>query len=342
LRRGLGTIAVIGPLADDRRAVLGSWTGDGRPEDAVSLLAGIQAAAGATTRVVHAKGCELEGGDDTGLASAVDAARGADAVVLVVGESADMTGEAASRSSLDLPGRQLDLVRAVQAAGRPTVVVLINGRPLTLGWLAENVPAILEAWQGGTEAGHAVADVLFGDVNPGGKLPVTFPRAVGQIPIYYAHKRTGRPPSTDKWTSKYLDLPVTPQFPFGHGLSYTTFDLSGLRLSAERLAAGETVGVEVTVRNTGTRAGDEVVQVYVTDAAASVTRPVKQLRAFQRVSLLPGESRTLSFRLGPQDLGLLDSRLRWVVEPGEFQVTAGTSSEGGLTAKLEVQARAGR
>ena len=231
LRKDLKTIAVVGPLADDRQAVLGAWPGDGRKEDAVSVLAGIRAAVGSTTRVLHVKGCDVEGGGAEGIGAAVDAARDADAVVLVVGEAAEMSGEASSRSVLDLPGRQMELVRAVHGAGSPTVVVLINGRPLTIGWIADNVPAILEAWQAGTEAGHATADVLFGDVNPGGKLPITFPRTVGQVPIYYAHKNTGRPPGAEKWTSKYLDLPVTPQFPFGHGLSYTTFELSGLKLA---------------------------------------------------------------------------------------------------------------
>jgi beta-glucosidase len=338
LRKDLKTIAVVGPLADDRQAVLGSWSGDGRKEDAVTVLAGIRAAVSPATRVVHVKGCEVDGGGADGIGPAVEAARAADAVVLVVGESAEMSGEAASRSVLDLPGRQMDLVRAVHAAGRPTVVVLVNGRPLTIGWIAENVPAVLETWQGGTEAGHATADVLFGDVNPGAKLPVTFPRSVGQVPIYYAHKATGRPPSAEKWTSKYLDLPVTPQFPFGHGLSYTTFELSALKLGAERVGAGDAVKVEVTVKNTGTRAGDEVVQVYVTDVAASVTRPVKQLRGFERVRLEPGASKLVSFTLGPADLGLLDARMSWVVEPGEFRVTVGNSSEGGLTARFEVAA----
>jgi beta-glucosidase len=336
LRKDLKTIVVVGPLADDSQAVLGSWSGDGRKEDAVSVLAGIRAVVGSSTRVLHERGCDVEGGGAEGIAAALDAARGADAVVLVVGETADMSGEAASRSVLDLPGRQMELVRAVQGAGKPTVVVLVNGRPLTVGWMADHVPAILEAWQGGTEAGHATADVLFGDVNPGGKLPITFPRSVGQIPIYYARKNTGRPPGAEKWTSKYLDVPVTPQFPFGHGLSYTTFALSGLKLGAQRIAAGGTVSVQVTVTNTGARAGDEVVQIYVTDVAASVTRPVKQLRAFERVHLSPGQSRTLSFTLGPADLGLLDARMKWVVEPGEFVVTASNSSEGGLTARFQV------
>jgi beta-glucosidase len=337
LRKDLDTIAVVGPLADDRKAVIGSWSGDGKSEDAVSVLAGIQSAVGPTTRVLHAKGCAIEGGGDEGFAAAVEAAKEADAVVLVVGESADMGGEASSRSVLDLPGRQLDLVRAVHAVGKPSVVLLLVERPLTIPWIAENVPAILVAWHGGTEAGPGAADVLFGDVPPGGKLPITFPRSVGQVPLYYAHKRTGRPPAEDKWNSKYLDVPVTPQFPFGHGLGYTTFELSGLSLGQTSIAAGGSVPVSVTVRNTGSRAGDEVVQVYVTDVAASVTRPVKQLRAFERVGLAPGESRTLSFTLGPQDLGLYDAGFRWVVEPGEFTITAATSSEGGLSASLTVR-----
>jgi beta-glucosidase len=336
LRKDLRSIAVIGPLADDAQAVLGSWPGDGRKEDAVTVLAGIRAALTPATRVLHARGCDAEGGGAEGIAAAVEAAAAAEAVVLVVGETAEMSGEAASRSVLDLPGRQMDLVRAVHGAGKPTVVVLINGRPLTVGWIADNVPAVLEAWQGGTEAGHAVADVLFGDVNPGGKLPITFPRSVGQIPTYYAHRNTGRPPGPEKWNSKYLDLPLTPQFPFGFGLSYTTFELSALKLGAARIGADSTVTAQVTLKNTGARAGDEVVQLYVTDVAASVTRPVKQLRAFERVRLAPGDAKTLSFTLGPADLGLLDTHMKWVVEPGEFRITVGTSSEGGLSARLDV------
>jgi beta-glucosidase len=337
LAKDLARVAVVGPLADDAKALNGTWVGDGRPEDTVTILAGIRKAVG-EARVVYAKGCEVEGGTDADIAAAVEAARGADAVVLVVGESAELSGEASSRSVLDLPGRQMELVRAVHAAGQPTVVVLASGRPLTIPWIAENVPAVVMAWHGGTEAGNAAADVLFGDVNPGGKLPVTFPRSVGQVPLYYAHKNTGRPPDPNqKYTSKYLDVPWTPQFPFGHGLSYTTFALSDLKLGAETIAAAGRQTVEVTVKNTGARAGDEVVQVYVTDLAASVTRPVKQLRAFERVTLEPGASRTLAFTLGPPDLGLYDARMRWVVEPGRFQVTAGTSSEGGLTASFAVR-----
>jgi beta-glucosidase len=337
LSKDLAKVAVVGPLADDAKALNGTWVADGRPEDTVTILAGIRKTIG-DARVAYAKGCDVEGGTDADIAAAVEAAQGAAAVVLVVGESAELSGEASSRSVLDLPGRQMELVRAVHAAGKPTVVVLASGRPLTVPWIAENVPAVVMAWHGGTEAGTAAADVLFGDVNPGGKLPVTFPRSVGQVPLYYAHKNTGRPPDPNqKYTSKYLDVPWTPQFPFGHGLSYTTFALSDLKLGAETIAAAGTQKVAVTVTNTGTRAGDEVVQLYVSDLAASVTRPVKQLRAFERVALEPGASKTLAFTLGPQDLGLYDAGMRWVVEPGRFQVTAGTSSEGGLTASFAVR-----
>jgi beta-glucosidase len=338
LRSNLATIAVIGPLADDPAAPLGSWSGDGRKADTVTVLAGIQARLGRSTRVLHAKGCDVEGGSQEGFAEAVARAKESDAVVLVIGESAEMSGEAASRTSLDLPGHQLALAQAIHKVGKPVAVVLINGRPLTIQWLAENVPAILETWQGGTQAGHAVADVLFGDVNPGGKLPITFPRAVGQIPIYYGHKNTGRPAGDAKWTSKYLDAPPTPLYPFGHGLSYTTFSLANLRLSAHTIGPADSLEVALDVKNTGSREGDEVVQLYVSDLAASITRPVKQLRAFARLSLGAGESRVVRFRLGPADFGLLDAGFRWVVEPGEFRITAGTGSAGGLEAGFRVVA----
>ena len=218
LSKNARSIAVIGPLADPS-APLGSWSGDGRKEDVVTLLAGVRAAVSPATRIVHAKGCEVEGSSSEGIEEAVRIAREAEVVLMVVGEAAEMSGEAASRSSLDLPGRQLDLVKAVQATGRPTAVVLMNGRPLSINWISEHIPAILETWFAGTQAGYAIADVLFGDVSPGGKLVVTFPRTVGQIPMYYNHKNTGRPfDSKDKYTSKYLDLPETPLYPFGHGI----------------------------------------------------------------------------------------------------------------------------
>jgi beta-glucosidase len=338
LRKDLRSIAVIGPLADDPREPLGSWSGDGRKEDTVTVVAGVKAKLGPEARLAYAKGCDVEGGSPAQRAEAVARAREAEAVVLVVGESAAMSGEAGSRSSIDLPGPQLGLVQEVLKAGKPTVVVLMNGRPLTIPWIAENAAAVLEAWQGGTEAGHAIADVLFGDTNPGGKLPVTFPRSVGQIPLYYNHKNTGRPPGPQRWSSKYLDLPVSPLYPFGFGLSYTRFALHNLRLSAASVPLRGEVTVSVDVENVGPRAGDEVVQLYVSHEAASVTRPVKQLRGFERLTLAPGETRLVHFRLGPADLGLLDGQFRFVVEPGEIRLAVGTSSEGGLEGRFRVVA----
>jgi beta-glucosidase len=229
----------------------------------------------------------------------------------------------------------------VHATGTPTVVVLINGRPLTIGWVAEHVPAILEAWFGGTQGGHAIADALFGDVNPGGKLPVTFPRAVGQVPIYYNHLNTGRPASSRRYTSKYIDVPVTPQFPFGYGLSYTRFRLRDLRLDARRIPPDGRLMVAVDVENVGDRDGDEVVQLYLRDVAASVARPVKELRGFERVTLRPGESRTVRFVITPHDLKFYDREMRFVLEPGTFRAFVGTSSEGGLEAEFEVVEGAG-
>jgi beta-glucosidase len=287
--------------------------------------------------VIFASGCAVTGDSDAGFAAAVEAAKGADAVVLALGEAGDMTGEASSRAYLDLPGRQLDLANAVLAAGKPTAVVLLNGRPLTLSALAERAPAILEAWQPGTEAGDAIADVLFGDSSPGGKLPITFPRTLGQVPLYYDHKNTGRPPDeANHYTSKYIDAPFTPLFPFGWGLGYSTTRLSGLAVSPERIAPDQKADVRVFVENTGTRPTDEVVQLYIRRRAASVTRPVAELKGFSRVTLQPGERRRVDFNLGPKKLGFYGLDMKFGVEPGDYELTAGTDSVGGLTAKLTV------
>lgn len=337
LSKQVGSIAVIGPLADDRQAPLGPWSADGRKEDVVTLLAGIKAKVSPATKIFYAKGCEIDGDSTEGFAEAVRIARQSDVVIVAVGESAEMSGEAASRSSLDLPGRQLDLVKAVHATGRPTVVVLMNGRPLAIGWIAENLPAILETWFAGIQAGNAIADVLFGDVNPGGKLPVTFPRTVGQVPIYYNHKNTGRPADlNNKYTSKYLDAPATPLFPFGFGLSYTRFRLTNLELSASTIPPDGRLTVSVEVENIGRRAGDEVVQLYIRDVAASVTRPVRELKGFERIALHPGERRRVRFTLGREQLGFYNREMQFVVEPGEFRVMVGTSSVEGLEASFRV------
>jgi beta-glucosidase len=340
LDENVKSIAVVGPLADDRRAPLGWWAGDGREENTITPLAGVRAKAGAQTKVGYAKGCDITGDSTAGFQEAVALAKDSDVALVFVGESAEMVGEAASRSSLDLPGRQMDLVKAIQATGKPTIVVLVNGRPLTVGWIVENVPSVLEAWMAGTQSGNAIADILFGDVNPGGKLPVSFPRTVGQVPIYYNHMNTGRPPEAEnRYTSKYLDAPWTPLFPFGYGLSYTTFKLSNLQLSAPRIRATEKLIVSVDVENAGRRAGDEVVQLYVRDLVATMTRPVKELKGFQRVTLQPGEKRRLEFTLTSDHLGFWNREMRYVVEPGEFRVMAGSNSQDVIEAKFEVVER---
>jgi beta-glucosidase len=277
--------------------------------------------------------------EPNGIENALRAAREAEAIVIAVGETAEMSGEAASRTSLDLPGKQLELIQAIHALRKPYVVVLMNGRPLTINWLAENSPAILETWFAGTQAGPAIADALFGDVNPGGKLPVTFPRTVGQVPIYYNHKNTGRPPTEQKYTSKYLDVPVAPLYPFGYGLSYTKFNFADVRLSANSIAPDGQLMVSVEIENTGQRAGDEVVQLYIRDQTASVTRPVKELKGFERITLQPGEKRRVQFKLTSEHLGFYNRDMRFVVEPGEFKVFVGADSENLLEKSFAVVAK---
>ncbi|HEX6650732.1 MAG TPA: glycoside hydrolase family 3 C-terminal domain-containing protein, partial [Pyrinomonadaceae bacterium] len=337
LNKNVGSIAVIGPMADDRRAPLGWWAGDGKEENTVTPLAGIRAKVSAQTKVGYAKGCDVKGDSTAGFQEAVNLAKASDVAIVFVGETADMVGEAASFSSLDLPGRQLELVQAIHGTGKPTIVVLVNGRPLSIGWIANNAPAILESWMGGTESGNAIADILFGDVNPGAKLPVTFPRTVGQVPIYYNHMNTGRPPEAEnRYTSKYFDVPWTPLFPFGFGLSYTNFKITNLQLSAPRIPVNGKLTVSVEVENVGRRAGDEVVQLYIRDVVASMSRPVKELKGFQRVTLQPGEKRRVEFVLDREHLGFWNREMRYVVEPGEFRVMVGSSSADVIEAKFEV------
>lgn len=339
LNKSIGSIAVIGPLADDRRAPLGWWAGDGKEENTITPLAGIKAKVSAQTKVGYAKGCDVKDNSTAGFQEAINLATQSDVAIVFVGETADMVGEAASRSSLDLPGRQLELVQAIHATGKPTIVVLVNGRPLSIGWIVNNAPAILESWMGGSQSGNATADILFGDVNPGGKLPVTFPHNVGQVPLYYNHMNTGRPPEAEnRYTSKYLDVPWTPLFPFGHGLSYTKFKIANLQLSVPRIQSGGKLTVSVEVENVGGRAGDEVVQLYVRDPVATMTRPVKELKGFQRLTLQPGEKRRVEFVLDSQHLGFWNREMRFVVEPGEFRVMVGSSSTDVIEAKFEVVA----
>jgi beta-glucosidase len=341
--------AVIGPLGDDQHDMLGPWWGRGRDEDAVSLYTGLKAQNPDTT---FTQGCtrkNLEPPDardddacsDLDVAAVQAAARSADQVVLALGETREMSGEAASRSTIDLPGQEQALIDAVKATGKPFVVVLFNGRPLTLTPVAASSPAILEAWFPGTEAGNAVADVLFGKVNPGGKLPVSFPRVLGQVPIYYNHEPTGRPCDvTQKYTSRYRDLPFCdPLYTFGYGLSYTTFAVSNLRLDKTRVGPNGSVSASVTVRNTGTRAGDEVVQLYLHDPVASISQPVRRLRGFERVTLQPGQSRTVTFTVDKSDFGFYDNAGKFVVEPGTIELYAGNSSTATLTKSFTVTRR---
>jgi beta-glucosidase len=331
----LATIAVIGPLADNKLDPLGPWHTQGQAEDVVTVLQGIRARASAA-QVLYAQGAGIEDTSTAGFAAAVAAARRSNVAVLVLGERHDMSGEAASRSSLGLPGVQQQLLEAVAATGTPVVLVLMNGRPLILEWAADHVPAIVETWFLGVEAGNATADVLFGDVNPSGRLPVTFPRVLGQVPLYYNHRNTGRPFAADnKYTSKYLDVPNTPRYPFGFGLSYTTFAYRDLRLSTARARTSDTVTATITVTNSGNREGTEVVQLYIRDEVASVARPVRELKAFQRVTLKPGESRAVNLRVAVRDLAFYGLDMKPVVEPGTFRVYVGPNSAEGLEATFE-------
>jgi beta-glucosidase len=336
--------AVIGPLGESGHDMLGPWWGRGRDEDVVTVFDGIAAQSPGAT---FAQGCTLSNDEppaydpakDCPSVSGIDAAlAGADQVVLALGETREMSGEAASRSVIDLPGNQEDLIAAVKASGKPFVVVLFNGRPLALADVAAQSPALLEAWFPGVEAGNAVADVVFGKVNPGGKLPVSFPQRLGQVPIYYNHEPTGRPCDvTQKYNSRYRDLPTcAPLYEFGYGLSYTSFEVSNLQLSSSRVSRHASVRASVDVRNTGAREGDEVVQLYIHDPVASISQPVRRLRGFERVTLKPGEKRTVTFTLDASDFGFYDNRGRFVVEPGRIDVYAGNSSSAALTKPLTV------
>jgi len=336
-----GSIAVVGPLADDAADQLGPNVPIGQNDVAeahtVTVLQGVKNAVPSAT-VSYAQGCDATCTSTSGFAAAVAAAEKADRTVVVLGEPASYSGEASSRSRIDLPGKQLALVQAIAATGKPYVVVLMNGRPLTIGWLAAHAPGLLEAWYPGTEGGNAVADVLFGAVNPSGKLPMSFPRDVGQIPISYNELPTGRPADpNNKYTSKYLDVPNSPQYVFGYGLSYTDFAYSNLRLSAPSIGTHDTVTVHVDVRNTGSRAGADVAQLYLHDQVASILQPVRKLVGFQRVRLAAGQTRTLTFRIGPDQLGFYDNSGHFVLEPGGFDLYAGDSSSADLHGTLTLR-----
>jgi beta-glucosidase len=337
LPKHLRNVLVVGSLATDAEATIGPWALAGHPEESITVLQGIRRAVAADTEVVYLPGASPVSKEAENLNEVRQAARLAEVVVAVLGEQADQSGEARSRADLGLPGAQEALLRALLDSGKPVVILLMNGRPLVLSPTVRQAPALLETWFLGSEMGNAVADILFGDVNPSGKLPITFPRSEGQIPLYYAHKNTGRPPSGDgRYASAYIDEHWTPLYPFGFGLSYTSFSYSTPRLSAQRLASTQSLDVTVTVTNTGARSGEEIVQLYLRDDVASVTRPVRQLRGFRKVHLAPGEARDLTFTLDQEDFALLDSDFSPVVEAGTFTVFVGADSTTENHARFEV------
>lgn len=337
-------IALIGELAADKDVPLGSWRAKAITGSAVSLLEGIKNAVAQPTNLTFAKGpvfvsgeskftvhLEFNTTDRTGIAEAVKVAKSADVVVLALGENCFQTGEGRSQTDIRMKGLQQELLEAVCAANKNVVVVLMNGRPMDISWMAENVPSIVEAWHLGSEAGNGIADVLFGDYNPAGKLPVSFPRAVGQVPLYYNHKSTGRPSGDGNvFWSHFTDAPNDALFPFGYGLSYTTFEYSDLKISATEISKGDQLLVSVNVKNTGSVVGQEVVQLYIRDLVGSITRPVKELKAFNKISLNPGESKLVNFELDENDLAFWGADNQFRVEPGDFKLWVGTNSVEGI------------
>lgn len=327
LKKDYKKIAVIGPLAKSKLDPLGEWNALGIEEDVTSVLEGLKKYAGDKSEILYAEGCKITDTSKDGFKEAIDKAKDAEVIILCVGESRSMSGEAYSRSSLDLPGVQEDLAKELLKTGKPIIAVLMNGRPLSINWLNDNADAILETWFAGTMTGDAVAQVLFGDYNPSGKLPVTFPRTVGQVPIYYNHKNTGRPgDEKNRYTSKYLDLPLTPLYPFGYGLSYTNFDYSDVTLSNSKLTNKDSLVVTVKVKNTGNYDGEEVVQLYVQDLVGSVTRPVKELKGFKKILLKSGEEKSVDFIIHEKDLRFTAADMKFKSEPGVFKVFVGTNS----------------
>ncbi|WP_371766665.1 glycoside hydrolase family 3 N-terminal domain-containing protein [Massilia sp.] len=330
LRKDARSIAVIGPLADARRDLEGGWIVDSNAATMASLVDAVRTHAGPGTRVAYAAGCDVACRGTDGFAAALDLARAADVVVLAVGESWDMSGEAKSRADIGLPGRQAELFDALKAIGKTPVVVIMAGRPLIFENVAQGANAILYAWHPGSEGGNAIADVLFGDVNPSAKLPMTFPRNMGQIPIGYQQYQTGRPVldnGNSVYRSAYIDSPNTPRYAFGHGLSYTTFAYGDLYLSGTRMTPDGKITLQFTLTNSGRVAGAEVVQFYLRDPVASVVRPVKELKGFQRIALKPGERRTVGFTVDRDTLSFFDRKLAWGAEPGTFELMVGSASD---------------
>ena len=356
LDKDIKSIAVIGPLTDTKPDIMGSWSLAGHPADAVTVIEGMRKrlAAGAT-KVLWAKGVEIERGQEsifddqfpspkpvlktdaereTEFNHAIDLVKQTDVAVLVLGEAQTMSGERASRSSLTLPGKQQQLLEAAVATGKPVVLVLINGRPLDITWASQHVPAILDAWYPGTEGGNAIPDLLFGDAMPGGKLPVTWPRNVGQVPIHYAQNLTQIPEAPD---TRYWDGSSAPLYPFGYGLSYTSFSLAGMKTSAKSVKLGESMTVSIDVQNTGKLTGDQVVQLYTHQRSGSSSRPVRELKGFRRITLKPGERQMVELTLDTKELGFWSPQThKWSIEPGTFDLWLGTDSTANEHTTFEV------
>lgn len=343
-----GTVALIGPLADNSRDILGSWPANGQPSQAVSLYQGLRTALGDRAQLLYALGANIHDNPTAFdlladnqvvldprppsalLAEALAIARQADVVIAALGEPRGMSHEGASKTTLDLPQQQRELLRALKMTGKPLVLVLMNGRPLSIVEESQWADAVLETWFSGSEGGNAIADVLLGDYNPSGKLPISFPRTVGQLPVHYNTLNTGRPfikERPSKYKSRYFDLDPTSLYPFGYGLSYTSFSLSSLRLSTHQLPPGQSLQASITVKNQGSRSGETVVQLYLRDRVASVSRPIKELKGFRKVLLAPGESRRITFTVDHTALGFYNQDLQWITEPGEFEVMIGLDSQ---------------
>ena len=333
LSKTIKTIAFIGPLVKPLMQNKGFWDVAVPGLDSTSIVSqweGVKNKVGKNTKLLYAKGCEIEGENREGFADAVKIAKQADVVILSIGERRDMTGEAKSRSNINIPGVQEDLLKELLATGKPVVVLINAGRPLVFNYTADNATAILYTWWLGSEAGNAIADVLFGDYNPSAKLPISFPLSVGQIPIYYSHFNTGRPATSDanhNYNSSYNDLSIYPKYEFGYGLSYTTFQYSNLQLSKKKINSNEQLEVLVTVTNTGKFDGEEIVQLYLRDKVGSIVRPVKELKDFKKIKLNIGESKTIKFVIDKEKLSFYNQKLEWVAESGDFELMIGSSSK---------------
>ena len=335
------TVALLGPLADSAAGMFGALGDAGRPERRRDPAARL--AERLKERLIYARGVDTRDESEAGFGEALAAAKQSDIVLMALGEAPDMSGEAESRATLDLPGKQLKLLQAVVATGKPVVLILFNGRPLAMPWEAEHVPAILEAWFPGVQAGTALARTLYGEVNPGGRLTATFPRSVGQLPLYYNAFNTGRPaPGKDRYVTGYIDERNTPLFPFGWGLSYTKFDYSPTRITTANISAEElnregAIGVEATVKNSGSRAGEEVVQLYIRQRGTSVARPVRELKGFEKIALAPGVARKVAFTLTKKELAFWNIDMRHTVEAGELTVWVAPHSQGGQAATITIR-----